>query len=133
MLYGLFAGITVTLLLGGGVFFRLLTKIREQQELLYDLEDRLEQQAKATTRRLDNYLTGSIQMGEELHSLRQQVAPIPEKILQMEQRDPSSLSFTEAARLVSIGASSEDLQQACGLSFAEAELLKRMHDKKSPS
>lgn len=100
------------------------------QDELDALEQYIQQQEKALGRRLDNYLAGSIQMGEELHNLRQQVAPLPEKLMQMEQRDPSSLSFTEAARLVSLGATTEDLQQACGLSHAEAELLKRMHQNK---
>ncbi|HEX5843404.1 MAG TPA: DUF2802 domain-containing protein, partial [Pseudomonas sp.] len=60
---------------------------------------------KELGRRLDTYLTGSIQMGEELHELRRVVAPLPEKLNQMEQRDPSSLSFTQAARLAGMGAS----------------------------
>ena len=48
----------------------------------------------------------------------------------MEQRDLSSLSFTQAARLVGLGASTEDLKQSCGLSQSEAELLLRMHGKR---
>ncbi|NLC08420.1 MAG: DUF2802 domain-containing protein [Gammaproteobacteria bacterium] len=129
MQYGLLAIAILLILLLVGVCFVLLRKIRNIHEELDVLEQSIEQQAKALSRRLDNYLTGSIQMGEELHNLRQQVAPLPEKLMQMEQRDPSSLSFIEAARLVSLGATTEDLQQACGLSHAEAELLKRMHQK----
>lgn len=81
-------------------------------------------------KRLDAYLTGSIRMGEELHELRRVVAPLPDKLSQIEQRDPSSLSFTQAARLVGMGASVEDLTQSCGLSTAEAELIRRLHQPK---
>lgn len=129
MQYGLLAIAILLILLLVGICFVLLRKIRNIHDELDVLEQSIEQQAKSLSRRLDNYLTGSIQMGEELHNLRQQVAPLPEKLMQMEQRDPSSLSFIEAARLVSLGATAEDLQQACGLSHAEAELLKRMHQK----
>lgn len=85
---------------------------------------------KELGRRLDTYLTGSIQMGEELHELRRVVAPLPEKLNQMEQRDPSSLSFTQAARLAGMGASVDDLTQSCGLSKAEAELVSKMQQAK---
>lgn len=84
---------------------------------------------KDLNRRLDTYLSGSMRMGEELYELQKSIAPLPEKILRMEQRDLSSLSFTQAARLVGLGASTEDLKQSCGLSQSEAELLLRMHGK----
>lgn len=79
------------------------------------------------SKRLDAYLTGSIRMGEELHELRRVVAPLPDKLNQMEQRDPTSFSFTQAARLVGLGASVEDLTQSCGLSKAEAELISKLN------
>lgn len=85
---------------------------------------------KELGRRLDTYLAGSIQMGDELHELRRVVAPLPDKLNQMEQRDPSSLSFTQAARLAGMGASVDDLTQSCGLSKAEAELVSKMQQAK---
>lgn len=85
---------------------------------------------KELGRRLDAYLAGSIQMGDELHELRRVVAPLPDKLNQMEQRDPSSLSFTQAARLAGMGASVDDLTQSCGLSKAEAELVSKMQQAK---
>ena len=81
-----------------------------------------DQRLRELSRRLDTYLTGSIRMGEELHELRRVVAPLPDKLNQMEQRDPSSLSFTQAARLAGMGASVDDLTHSCGLTKAEAEL-----------
>jgi hypothetical protein len=85
-----------------------------------------DQRLKELNRRLDAYLAGSVQMGEELHELRRVVAPLPDKLSQIEQRDPSSLSFTQAARLAGMGASVDDLTQSCGLSKAEAELVSKM-------
>jgi hypothetical protein len=93
--------------------------------------DALRDQAiKELKKRLDTYLTGSIRMGEELYELRRTVAPIPDKLSQIEQRDPSNLSFTQAARLVGLGASVDDLTQSCGLSRAEAELVSKLHQAK---
>ncbi|MOA69962.1 hypothetical protein D3C78_1984840 [compost metagenome] len=54
------------------------------------------------------------------------VAPLPDKLSQLEQRDPASLSFTQAARLANLGASVDDLTHSCGLTKAEAELVSRL-------
>lgn len=86
-----------------------------------------DQRIRELAKRLDAYLSGSVRMGEELQDLRRLVAPLPDKLSQMEQRDPGSLSFTQAARLIGMGASVEDLTQACGLTQAEAELMSRLH------
>jgi hypothetical protein len=101
--------------------------LRQQAELQKERDALRDQRLKELSRRLDAYLTGSIRMGEELHELRRVVAPLPDKLNQMEQRDPSSLSFTQAARLVGMGASVDDLTHSCGLTQAEAELVSRLH------
>ncbi|WP_019411562.1 DUF2802 domain-containing protein [Pseudomonas psychrophila] len=82
---------------------------------------------KELSRRLDTYQNGNVQMGEELHEMRSVVAPLPEKLTRLEQRDPTSLSFDQAARLVGMGASVDELTQSCGLTQAEAELMSKMH------
>ena len=61
-----------------------------------------------------------------MHELRRVVAPLPDKVSQIEQRDPSSLSFTQAARLAGMGASVDDLTHSCGLTQAEAELVSKL-------
>ena len=107
---------------------------RNQQRLLAEQAKRdavRDARIKELSKRLDAYLTGSIRMGEELHELRRTVAPLPDKVSQIEQRDPSSLSFTQAARLVGMGASVDDLTHSCGLSKAEAELISRLHKPKA--
>ncbi len=105
----------------------LARRLREQAEQQQVQARGFEQRLRELNKRLDTYLTGSIRMGEELYELRRVVAPLPEKLNQIEQRDPSSLSFTQAARLVGMGASVDDLTQTCGLSKAEAELISRLH------
>ncbi|HSC82411.1 MAG TPA: DUF2802 domain-containing protein [Pseudomonas sp.] len=110
-----------------GTCFRLATSLRQQVQLQAEHDAIRDQRVKELSRRLDTYLTGSIRMGEELHELRKVVAPLPDKLSQMEQRDPSSLSFTQAARLVGMGASVDDLTHSCGLTKAEAELISKLH------
>ena len=105
----------------------LARRLREQAEQQQVQARGFEQRPRELNKHLDTYLTGSIRMGEELYELRRVVAPLPEKLNQIEQRDPSSLSFTQAARLVGMGASVDDLTQSCGLSKAEAELISRLH------
>ena len=102
---------------------------RQQLELAQEQAKReaaRDQRLKELARRLDAYLSGSIRMGEELHELRRVVAPLSDKVSQIEQRDPSSISFTQAARLAGMGASVDDLTHSCGLSKAEAELVSKL-------
>jgi type II secretory pathway component PulJ len=100
--------------------------MREAENRQRDRESVLERRIRELDRRLDAYLTGSVKMGEELQELRRVVAPLPDKLNQIEQRDPSSLSFTQAARLAGMGASVDELTQSCGLSQGEAELISKM-------
>lgn len=111
-------------LLGACVW--LSRQLRQAVQLQAEGDAQRDQRLKELSRRLDAYLAGSVQMGEELHELRRVVAPLPDKLSQIEQRDPSSLSFTQAARLAGMGASVDDLTQSCGLSKAEAELVSKM-------
>ena len=86
-----------------------------------------DQRIKDLAKRVDNYQSGNVRMGEDLHELRAVVGPLPDKLAQLEQRDPSSLSFAQAARLVGMGATVDELTQSCGLTQAEAELMRKLH------
>lgn len=116
-------------LLAGTCLWLILSQ-RQQALLQAERDSVRDQRSKELVRRLDAYLTGSIRMGEELHELRRVVAPLPDKLNQIEQRDPNSLSFTQAARLAGLGASVDELTQSCGLSTAEAELVRKLHRSK---
>jgi hypothetical protein len=86
-----------------------------------------DQRIRELARRLENYQSGTVRMGEELHELRSIIALLPDKITALEQRDPSTLSFAQAARLVGMGASIDELTQSCGLTQAEAQLMTKVH------
>lgn len=86
-----------------------------------------DQRIKDLAKRVDDYQNGNVRMGEALHELRSVVSPLPDKIVALEQRDPSSLSFAQAAKLVGMGASVDELTQSCGLTQAEAELMRKLH------
>ena len=120
--------VVCTLLVGACLWLaqnqRLQARLQAERDALRD------QRIKDLGKRLDAYLSGSVRMGEELHELRRIVAPLPDKLQQIEQRDPTSLSFTQAARLVGMGASVDDLTQSCGLSKAEAELVSKLNQAK---
>lgn len=106
------------------IYVRKLRVVAAQQAAADAQRDR---RLKELSRRLDTYQNGNVQMGEELHEMRSVVAPLPEKLTRLEQRDPTSLSFDQAARLVGMGASIDELTQSCGLTQAEAELMSKMH------
>ena len=100
---------------------RLIAAQQAQGDALRD------QRIKDLGKRVDNYQSGNVRMGEDLHELRAVVGPLPDKLAQLEQRDPSSLSFAQAARLVGMGATVDELTQSCGLTQAEAELMRKLH------
>ncbi|WPP01342.1 DUF2802 domain-containing protein [Pseudomonas sp. HR96] len=107
-----------------------LSFAREQKRLraLQEADDATrDQRLRDLAKRVDAYQNGTVRMGEALHELRAVVAPLPDKLEQLHQRDPASLSFDQAAKLVSMGASIDELTQACGLTQAEAELMSKLH------
>ncbi|SDR96430.1 Protein of unknown function [Halopseudomonas xinjiangensis] len=84
------------------------------------------------TRDIAGYQQGTIRMGEELVALREQLRRMEDKQQRIEQHDPQSMPYNQAARLVGMGASLEDLTQSCGLSKAEAELVMKMYAARKP-
>jgi len=100
---------------------RLMAEQQSQRDAVRD------KRLKELSNRLDTYLEGSVRMGDELRELGRLVAPLPDKLSQLEQRDPNNFSFSQAAKLVGLGASVDDLTQSCGLSQSEAELMSKLH------
>jgi len=122
--------VIVLFLFWAGTLAMFLAYIRGQRQIAAQQAegDALrDQRIKDLGKRVDNYQSGSVRMGEDLHELRAVVGPLPDKLAQLEQRDPSSLSFAQAARLVGMGASVDELTQSCGLTQAEAELMSKLH------
>ena len=122
--------VIVLFLFWAGTLAMFLAYIRAQKQIAAQQAqgDALrDQRIKDLGRRVDDYQNGNVRMGEDLHELRAIVAPLPDKLVQLEQRDPTSLSFAQAARLVGMGASVNELTQSCGLTQAEAELMSKLH------
>ena len=112
-----------------------LFRRQRQQAQLQALDNAArDQRIKELSSRLNSYLEGSVRMGQELRDLSRIVAPLQEQLSQLEQRDPNNFSFTQAAKLVGMGASVDDLTQSCGLSQSEAELVRKLHQaRRNPS
>jgi hypothetical protein len=122
--------VIVLFLFWAGTLAMFLAYIRGQKQIAAQQAqgDALrDQRIKDLGKRVDDYQNGNVRMGEDLHELRAIVAPLPDKLVQLEQRDPTSLSFAQAARLVGMGASVDELTQSCGLTQAEAELMSKLH------
>jgi cell division protein FtsB len=122
--------VIVLFLFWAGTLAMFLAYIRGQKQIAAQQAkgDALrDQRIKDLAKRVDDYQNGNVRMGEDLHELRAIVAPLPDKLAQLEQRDPTSLSFAQAARLVGMGASVNELTQSCGLTQAEAELMSKLH------
>ncbi len=121
LLVGLGLGVLVAVLLA------LYLANRRLARHLQALEERQGQRLQQLKNDVNTFQQGSIRMGEEMVALREQFSRMEAKQLRIEQHDPQSLPYSQAARLVSLGASVEDLTQSCGLSKAEAELVAKLH------
>lgn len=105
-----------------------LYKRQAKQALLQVRRDAIrDKRVKELTAQLATYLEGSVRMGRDLHELSRTVMPLPDRLAQLEQRDINNFSFSQAAKLVGMGASIDDLTQSCGLSQSEAELMSKLH------
>lgn len=120
--------VLLCLLVALGVYcLRLAAELRKQAQLIAELDAENHRHLREIHKRLDAYLAGSIGMGEELRDLTKVVMPLSDKLSKIELRDPVSVSFTQAARLVGLGATADDIAQSCGLSRGEAELVSRLN------
>ncbi|MCQ4306586.1 DUF2802 domain-containing protein [Pseudomonas stutzeri] len=112
----------------------LFRRQRQQAQLQAREDAARDKRIKELAARLDTYLDGSVRMGKNLHELSRVVAPLPERLTQLEQRDPNNFTFSQAAKLIGMGASDDDLTQSCGLSQSEAELMRKLYQaRRKPS
>ncbi|MBV4451839.1 MULTISPECIES: DUF2802 domain-containing protein [Pseudomonas] len=124
------AVVIVLALLWAGTLAFLLRHVRQQRELLLQQAERdavRDRRILELLKRVDHYQQSAVKVGDEVHELRAILAPLPDKLAQIEQRDPSSVSFAQAAKLVGMGATVDELTQSCGLTQAEAQLMSKLH------
>lgn len=126
----LFVGLALGALVAALVALYLANRRVARQ--LQALEERHTQRLQQLKSEVKTFQQGSIRMGEDLVALRDQFKRLEDKQQRIEQHDPQSLPYNQAARLVSLGASVEDLTQSCGLSKAEAELVSKLHAARKP-
>mgnify|MGYP003601680146 FL=1 len=124
------AAVIVLALLWAGTLTFLLRFMRQQRELALQQAERdavRDRRILDLVKRVDHFQQSAVKVGDEVHELRAILGPLPDKLAQIEQRDPSSLSFAQAAKLVGMGATVDELTQSCGLTQAEAQLMSKLH------
>ncbi|WP_219266151.1 DUF2802 domain-containing protein [Pseudomonas sp. Xaverov 259] len=124
------AAVIVLALLWAGTLAFLLRYMRQQRELAVqqaELDAVRDRRILDLVKRVDHFQQSAVKVGDEVHELRAILGPLPDKLAQIEQRDPSSLSFAQAAKLVGMGATVDELTQSCGLTQAEAQLMSKLH------
>lgn len=70
-------------------------------------------------------------MGRRLQSLVDKNEHLEKELEEIQKNDPVKVSYSEAARLVKMGASVEELMSACSISRPEAELVSALTNQKS--
>ncbi|OPA99950.1 chemotaxis protein [Pseudomonas fluorescens] len=124
------AAVIVLALLWAGTLAFLLRYMRQQRELAVQQAERdavRDRRLLDLVKRVDHFQQSAVKVGDEVHELRAILGPLPDRMVQLEQRDPSNLSFAQAAKLVGMGATVDELTQSCGLTQAEAQLMSKLH------
>ncbi|MCU1786961.1 DUF2802 domain-containing protein [Pseudomonas sp. 13B_2.1_Bac1] len=124
------AAVIILALFWAGTLAFLLRYVRQQRESVVQQAERdavRDRRILELVKRVDHFQQSAVKVGDEVHELRAILGPLPDKLAQLEQRDPSSLSFAQAAKLVGMGATVDELTQSCGLTQAEAQLMSKLH------
>lgn len=73
---------------------------------------------------------GSMGVGRKVLALEKEIEDLHIRLDEFQRNDPAKVSYSEAARLVEMGASIEDLMNSCGISKPEAELVSALTSSK---
>ena len=114
-----YSGLVFSLvLLGVGYWF----VFRQQQRL-----KTLEQNLASLKTNLEMSSDSGIGVGRKVLSMERRLHATEQKQQEIESADLEKVSYNEAVRLLSLGANVDDLTGSCGLTRAEANLLKVLH------
>lgn len=132
MLYSLIAGLVVLglLLLLVALFVR--KKLFEQSQLMASLNNQLDlhhKQISNVTEGVNEVRAGSLGMGAKLKEVSVNLEKVKQKQEEIINMDPDNRVYSTAAKLVSTGATVDDLMRECGLPRGEAELLISLQNK----
>ncbi|MEH6649234.1 MAG: DUF2802 domain-containing protein [Motiliproteus sp.] len=100
--------------------FRIQRRLRNQQRNYAALLNVLRNEIRITN-------SGAMGMGRRLKQVEQRLNISVEKQLELENRDPGTLAYNQAAKLMEMGAEVEDLVSSCGIARPEAELMALLH------
>jgi len=118
---GLYTAILLALLLiAAGLSVYLIVRQRQHEKRSKLMMQALRNEIHAMT-------SSSIGMGKRMMDIEQKLNLTVEKQLELENRDPGEVAYTQAARLVEMGADVDDLVQSCGIGRPEAELMSLLH------
>lgn len=120
--YSLFFVLLLTLVacVAAGVCVYVLFRVRHQERQQQALINVLRNEIRAMT-------NGSIGMGKRLVAIERKLNITVEKQQELENRDPGVLAYNQAAKLMEMGASVDDLVRNCGIGRPEAELMALLH------
>ncbi|MCF2950193.1 DUF2802 domain-containing protein [Paraglaciecola aquimarina] len=102
-----------------------------------DLESQKEQvsslirQVKGFSHELDEVRSATYAMVNRIKQLESQVEQVKLSQQEVVEQDPQSRFYSKGVKLVSQGASIEELMQECDMPLAEAELLFNLHNKQN--
>jgi uncharacterized protein YoxC len=74
---------------------------------------------------------GSMGIGRKVLLMEKEIEELKSTIEEIQKNDPAKVSYSEAARLVTLGATVEDLMNSCGISRPEAELVSALTENKN--
>lgn len=86
-----------------------------------------QQQQQQLAQEMQGVSNGSVGVGRRLLELEHEYRELITRLDTLEHDDPSRVAYSEASRLVNLGAEIEDLISSCGISRPEAELVSAVH------
>ncbi len=113
-------GLSANFTIGGA----LLMYIRQQRHCIRELEQKLEK----VNEQLLMVSDSGKGVGRKVVALDQRLKATERKQKELEANDVQQVSYNEAVRLLSLGANVDDVMTTCGLSRAEADLIKVLHN-----
>jgi len=90
--------------------------VKQTEQKMADLVDGLSKEVQGISH-------GSMGIGRKVLVMEKKFEELEATIEEIHKNDPNKVSYSEAARLVELGAGVEDLMNSCGISRPEAELV----------
>lgn len=113
-------GLALLALLAAATCIHVLARVKRQERQHRALINVLRNEIRAMT-------SGSIGMGKRLIAIERTLDITVERQQELENRDPGVLAYNQAAKLMEMGASVDDLVSNCGIGRPEAELMALLH------